>query len=115
VSGVNVSELRRVLKASLNESGMGDLQRGGQVCRMSDPDDASSSRGGASARHQRLEHYHESDPFLANLNSTIQALRNVTFFKKNRLFPISLRGVADGGPLSKKILRPSGCRKQGPK
>jgi uncharacterized protein YchJ len=29
--------------------------------------------------HQALEHYHDSDPFLANLNSTIEALRNVTF------------------------------------
>src|SRR5882762_6430675 len=29
--------------------------------------------------HQALEHYHDSDAFLANLNSTIEALRNVTF------------------------------------
>src|SRR5438552_8107584 len=29
--------------------------------------------------HQALEHYHDSDPFLANLNSTIEALRNITF------------------------------------
>ena len=29
--------------------------------------------------HQALEHYHDSDRFLANLNSTIEALRNVTF------------------------------------
>jgi len=29
--------------------------------------------------HQALDHYHDSDRFLANLNSTIEALRNVTF------------------------------------
>src|SRR5438876_9406959 len=29
--------------------------------------------------HQALQHYHDSDAFLANLNSTIEALRNVTF------------------------------------
>jgi hypothetical protein len=29
--------------------------------------------------HQALDHYHDSDAFLANLNSTIEALRNVTF------------------------------------
>jgi hypothetical protein len=33
--------------------------------------------------HQALEHYHDSDAFLANLNSTIEALRNVTFVLQN--------------------------------
>jgi hypothetical protein len=38
--------------------------------------------------HQSLEKYHESDAFLANLNSTIEALRNVTFFlQKERSVP----------------------------
>jgi hypothetical protein len=29
--------------------------------------------------HQAMDAYHDSSTFLANLNSTIQALRNVTF------------------------------------
>src|ERR1700722_12264473 len=38
--------------------------------------------------HQSLEKYHESDAFLANLNATIEALRNVTFvLQKERSVP----------------------------
>jgi hypothetical protein len=29
--------------------------------------------------HQAMEHYHEAEEFQANLNATIEALRNVSF------------------------------------
>jgi hypothetical protein len=38
--------------------------------------------------HQALDTYHDSSAFLANLNSTIEALRNVTFvLQKERTVP----------------------------
>jgi hypothetical protein len=89
------------------------LQRGEQVFRLSDPDDAPSPRGGASALAPDAGACHDSDPFLANLNSTIEALRNVTFVVQKEQTASQL-GMANGRPLSKIMPQPSGSKERGP-